>query len=303
MPWGGGAGPRKTADDPKKVKPDDTSPGFSTKYNPYGKAKKGESSSEKSDRQKKYYSFQRKHAEETGDQKTVDKIYGKMGKPSRNVDADAVNKEIIGQVANPFNRLKLAGRAFQYLGRARPVAKALTGGTMRKAKIVQEALPQSRRALTGAREAGAASKAAPRAAGSASKAAAKPASLAAGSASKAAAKPASLAAGSASKAASKAAPRAAGSASKAAAKPASRAAGSASKAASKAAPRAAGSASKAASKAAPRAAGSASKAAAKPAPRAAGSASKAASKAAPRVGKATASKYTGRKAATSKKKR
>lgn len=70
------------------------------KRNPYGKAKKGETASQREARKKKYYTFQREDAQERGDQKTVDKIYGKMGKKRTrgaspggpNVDADLVNK-------------------------------------------------------------------------------------------------------------------------------------------------------------------------------------------------------------------
>ena len=82
-------------------------------YNPYGKAKKGESKSAASERKKKYYSFQREHAEETGDQATVDKIYGKLGKKSHSVDANKVDKMALATL--PFGAAGI-GRAM--MGRA-----------------------------------------------------------------------------------------------------------------------------------------------------------------------------------------
>lgn len=82
-------------------------------YNPYGKAKKGESKSAASERKKKYYSFQREHAEETGDQATVDKIYGKLGKKSHSVDANKVDKMALATL--PFGAAGI-GRAMMGRG-------------------------------------------------------------------------------------------------------------------------------------------------------------------------------------------
>lgn len=59
--------------------------------------KKGESDTSY---KKKYYSAQREHAEETGDQKTVDKIYSKAGKQSHLVDSNATDKAALGTFAS-----------------------------------------------------------------------------------------------------------------------------------------------------------------------------------------------------------
>jgi hypothetical protein len=118
------------------------------------KPKKGETASGKKARQQEFYKRQREHAEETGDQKTTDKIYSKMGKKSHSVDSDKVNKAALGGVAavmgtRGLGRIAGAGRAakaaraaggaktgqkslgegVQHLGKARPVAqKALGSG-------------------------------------------------------------------------------------------------------------------------------------------------------------------------------
>lgn len=113
--------------------------------NPYGKAKKGENASQKEARQKKFYSYQREHAEETGDQATTDKIYKKLGKKSHSVDADAVNKGILGGVASTFG-LGGLGRFGKVAGAA---GKAMRG--MRAARTVgrgaQEYEPKMARRL------------------------------------------------------------------------------------------------------------------------------------------------------------
>jgi hypothetical protein len=49
-------------------------------------------------RQQKFYRTQRNDAQETGDQPTVNKIYGKLGRPAPNVDANTVDKDILGTV-------------------------------------------------------------------------------------------------------------------------------------------------------------------------------------------------------------
>lgn len=67
-------------------------------YNPYGKAKKGESKQARAKRQKSYYSYQREHAEETGDQSTVDRIYAKLGQSSHNVNANQTDQMALGAV-------------------------------------------------------------------------------------------------------------------------------------------------------------------------------------------------------------
>lgn len=97
------------------------------KENPYGKAPKGETADAKSARQKKFYSQQRVNAEETGDQKTTDKIYSKMGKKSHSVDADAGNKAILGAVATgSLGKLGALGK----LGRgAKAVSSAKSSGS------------------------------------------------------------------------------------------------------------------------------------------------------------------------------
>jgi hypothetical protein len=108
--------------------------------------KKGES---KGDYQKRYYKAQRVHAEETGDQKTTDKIYSKLGKKSHSVDSNATDKAILGTVATgslgklgalaklgkgakAIGETKALGAGRQALGKARPASigakKALTGG-------------------------------------------------------------------------------------------------------------------------------------------------------------------------------
>jgi hypothetical protein len=109
----------------------------------FSKAPKGESASDRTARQKKFYTQQRVRAEETGDQATVDKIYGKLGKKSHSVDADAVNKDILGGVASTMGLrglgkigsamkgASLAGKASKSLGEGRKALgaqKALTGG-------------------------------------------------------------------------------------------------------------------------------------------------------------------------------
>lgn len=102
--------------------PDPKAP--SPNYNPYGKAAKNETAAQKKARQKKFYTFQREHAEETGDQKTVDKIYGKLGKKSRNVDADSVNKKALA-----YGPALAAGGA---LGIGRALAGRAAAGAMAK---------------------------------------------------------------------------------------------------------------------------------------------------------------------------
>jgi hypothetical protein len=122
------------------------------KENPYGKAKKGETASEKKARQVKYYRQQRVNAEETGDQKTVDKIYSKAGKKSHSVDADAVNKGILATVATgslgKLGGLARLGRGAKAASAASKGSKALGAGAqdLGKARVVRTALKAKGRA-------------------------------------------------------------------------------------------------------------------------------------------------------------
>jgi hypothetical protein len=95
---------------------------------------------------KRFYSMQREHAEETGDQATTDKIYKKLGRKSHSVDADAVNKGILGAVAGSAGIGKLGSAA-----RGAKVGKALGAGVqdLGKARPVQgtKALPRAQKML------------------------------------------------------------------------------------------------------------------------------------------------------------
>lgn len=110
---------------------------------------------------KRFYSMQREHAEETGDQATTDKIYKKLGRKSHSVDADAVNKGILGAVAGSAGIGKLGGLArLGKLGsaaREAKVGKALGAGVqdLGKARPVQgmKALPRAQKMLTGGKDA------------------------------------------------------------------------------------------------------------------------------------------------------
>lgn len=69
-------------------------------YNPYAKAPKGETAAQRKVRQRKFYTFQRQYAEDTGDKSTVNKIYGKLGrKAPKTGDPGQVDKAILGDVA------------------------------------------------------------------------------------------------------------------------------------------------------------------------------------------------------------
>ena len=98
--------------------------------------KKGEKDG---DYKKRYYSAQRTHAEETGDQATTDKIYSKMGKKSHSVDSNKTDKMALGTVAAlAGRRLPMAGRVgSEAAGGIKALAsgarKALSGGAARKA--------------------------------------------------------------------------------------------------------------------------------------------------------------------------
>jgi hypothetical protein len=126
----------------------------------YSKAKPGESASDKAARQKKYYTAQRESAQERGDQGTVDKIYGKLGKKAPNVDADRGNKAILA--AAPALASGGAGLA-RLLGRraAGAAGSALATGASKLAskagsaveKDVKGAASGTSRALSGARKA------------------------------------------------------------------------------------------------------------------------------------------------------
>jgi hypothetical protein len=71
-----------------------------------------------------FYRLQREHAEESGDQKTTDKIYGKLGRKSHNVDSSRGDKAILG--AAPFLPEAAAGLGEMAAARA-------AGGLARKA--------------------------------------------------------------------------------------------------------------------------------------------------------------------------
>lgn len=136
---------------------------------------KGETKDQATKRRAKFYTAQRVKAEETGDQKTTDKIYSKLGKKSHSVDADAVNKGILGGVASTMGLRGLGkiGGAMRGAKGASAVGesagasagqKALTGGVGRTATRVnpgmknvtnsagQKALT-GRKAVTGAKSA------------------------------------------------------------------------------------------------------------------------------------------------------
>lgn len=91
--------------------------------------KKGES---KGDYQKRYYRAQRVNAEETGDQKTTDKIYSKLGKKSHSVDSNATDKAILGTVAagslGKLGKLAKIGKGAMALGEGKQSGKALGAG-------------------------------------------------------------------------------------------------------------------------------------------------------------------------------
>jgi hypothetical protein len=123
------------------------------------KRKKGESESRYKER---YYSAQREHAEETGDQATVDKIYAKAGKKSHSVDSNATDKIALGTVAT----LAGGGRGRAAVDAAESVggdlAKRAGSGLARSAgrrsgsasvkNVTQRpALPSSKSALTSAK--------------------------------------------------------------------------------------------------------------------------------------------------------
>jgi hypothetical protein len=86
-----------------------------------------------------FYRLQREHAEESGDQKTTDKIYGKLGKKSHNVDSSRGDKAILG--AAPFLPEAAAGLGEMAAARA-------AGGLARKA------LGGASKALTSGKTAG-----------------------------------------------------------------------------------------------------------------------------------------------------
>lgn len=101
------------------------------------KRKKGESAASY---KKRFYSAQRVHAEETGDQATVDKIYKKAGKKSHSVDAEKFNRPIekAGNVARDLAEFELGrgalgaagkiGEAGKFFSAGRKAQKALSGG-------------------------------------------------------------------------------------------------------------------------------------------------------------------------------
>ena len=77
-----------------------------------------------------FYRLQREHAEESGDQKTTDKIYGKLGKKSHNVDSSRGDKAILG--AAPFLPEAVAGLGEMAAARAAGGAARKVGSTLAK---------------------------------------------------------------------------------------------------------------------------------------------------------------------------
>ena len=134
-----------------------------TGYNPYAKAPKNESAAARKTREQKMYHFQRVHAEETGDQATVNKIYGKLGKKSLvgarkgdtslNVDSDTTDKKVLGAV--PL----IAGARVGLRGGAKAPAQAALPRGSRAALSGGRGIPEgevmagsgARRAIVGAR--------------------------------------------------------------------------------------------------------------------------------------------------------
>src|SRR3981081_2410375 len=130
---------------------------------------KGETKDQATKRRAKFYHDQRTRAEETGDQKTTDRIYKKLGKKSHSVDANATDKAFLGAVASTMGTRGLGkiggamrtGRAAASLGESAGASsgpKALTGGVGRVAtKVRTPAKPGGTKSLAG----GAARKALP----------------------------------------------------------------------------------------------------------------------------------------------
>lgn len=75
------------------------------------------------------FARQRDRAAETGDQKTTDAIYKKLGRKAPNVDADRVNKGILA--AAPFAGAGALGAARAVGGAARAAAPAIAAGLAR----------------------------------------------------------------------------------------------------------------------------------------------------------------------------
>jgi hypothetical protein len=126
----------------------------------YAKPKPGESASDKTARQKKYYSSQRESAQERGDQGTVDKIYGKLGKKAPNVDSDRGNKALLAGIpAAATGGLGLA--RMLGTGAAKAAGSALVAGGSKlaskagsvAAKDVKQGASGASRALGGAKKA------------------------------------------------------------------------------------------------------------------------------------------------------
>ncbi len=126
---------------------------------------KGETKAQATKRRAKFYHEQRVRAEETGDQKTTDKIYSKLGKKSHSVDANATDKAILGTVASTMGLRglgKIGGamrgaKAASSVGESAGASvgrKALTGGVGRTATKVNPSMKNvtnsmGQKALTG----------------------------------------------------------------------------------------------------------------------------------------------------------
>lgn len=132
----------------------------------YAKPKPGESASQKAARQKKYYSAQRESAQERGDQGTVNKIYGKLGRQAPNVDTERGNKAILAAVPAVagggvgLSRIlgtvaaREAGSALAPIGaKLAQTAGKTARGFARNVPNEQKALSAGRKALPAARKA------------------------------------------------------------------------------------------------------------------------------------------------------
>lgn len=98
---------------------------------------------------KAFYRLQREKAEESGDQKTTDKIYSKMGKQSHDVDSSRLDKAILGGVATgaaipeagAMKGASMLGKAMR--GRAPKILEDAEEGISRGVKGLQNLLPKS----------------------------------------------------------------------------------------------------------------------------------------------------------------
>lgn len=109
-------------------------------------------------RKAEFYKRQREDAEETGDQKTTDKIYGKLKKKSHSVDTNQVDRAILGTVATgsalrgATTLARVGARAFpraastaeELVGAVKSKFPKLSGGKKKPLSGNQPSLPNSR---------------------------------------------------------------------------------------------------------------------------------------------------------------